>query len=96
MADLLIKNGRVIDPANNVDRKADLLIAGETVEKIGTIDCDCGHMTVIDAAGNQPFYGGTDAYYYSRSYFSTQRIDDGWRWPDRTQPTETPGDTWNQ
>ena len=31
---ILIKKGRLIDPANNVDKKADLLIVGENVEKI--------------------------------------------------------------
>jgi len=28
-------------------------------------------------------------------YKPIERIDDGWRWPDRTQPTATPGDKWN-
>jgi len=28
-------------------------------------------------------------------YKPVERIDDGWRWPDRTQPSPTPGDKWN-
>jgi len=28
-------------------------------------------------------------------YKPVEMIDDGWRWPDRTQPTATPGDKWN-
>ena len=32
---LLVKNGRVIDPANGVDGAQDVLIAGEKVERVG-------------------------------------------------------------
>ena len=46
---ILIKNGRLIDPANNVDKKADILIVGEKVEKIGSLDTDAD--TIIDAEG---------------------------------------------
>lgn len=46
---ILIKNGRLIDPANNVDTRTDLLIEGEKVAKIGSISDDC--ETVIDAKG---------------------------------------------
>lgn len=28
-------------------------------------------------------------------YKPVEKIDDGWRWPDRTQPTATPDDKWN-
>jgi D-amino peptidase len=28
-------------------------------------------------------------------YKPIEKIDDGWRWPDRPQPSETPNDTWN-
>jgi len=31
-SELLIKNGRVIDPANGVDKKCDLLIVDEKVD----------------------------------------------------------------
>ena len=49
MGKLLIKNGRVIDPANNVDKKADLLIVGEKIAKIGSVGKDCDLL--IDAEG---------------------------------------------
>ncbi len=35
---ILIKNGRIIDPANGVDQVGDLLIVGDKVEKIGRSD----------------------------------------------------------
>ena len=28
-------------------------------------------------------------------YKRIEKIDDGWRWPDRTQPSQTPNDIWN-
>jgi dihydroorotase len=66
MKKILIKNGRVIDPANNVDRKADVLISDETVEKIGTISEDCGDVTVIDAAGKLVTPGLIDIHVHFR------------------------------
>jgi len=44
---ILIKNGRVIDPANNFDQVADILIIGEKVAKVGSVQEDC--QCVIDA-----------------------------------------------
>ena len=38
---ILIKNGRIIDPANGIDKKADLLIVGEKVAQIGNVKQDC-------------------------------------------------------
>jgi dihydroorotase len=34
---LLIKNGRVIDPANKIDEKLDVLIVGGKIKKVGSI-----------------------------------------------------------
>jgi dihydroorotase len=34
---LLIKNGRVIDPANGIDQKADVLITDEKIQKVGNV-----------------------------------------------------------
>jgi len=34
-AELLIKNGRVIDPANGVDKKCDVLIVGDKIAEVG-------------------------------------------------------------
>ena len=61
---ILIKNGRVIDPANKVDRKTDLLIVGEEVEKIGRLDGDAD--TVIDAEGKLVTPGLIDIHVHFR------------------------------
>ncbi len=66
MKKILIKNGRLIDPANNVDRKADVLISDETVEKIGTISEDCGDVIVIDASGKLVTPGLIDIHVHFR------------------------------
>ena len=44
---MLIKNGRVIDPANGIDKKCDVLIADGTIAEIGSIEKPV--QTVIDA-----------------------------------------------
>ena len=36
--ELLIKNGRVIDPANNIDHKCDVLVADGKVAKVGKVE----------------------------------------------------------
>jgi len=54
-SELLIKNGRVIDPANGVDKKCDVLIVDEKIEEVGEKTQDPRLKTqdfkVIDAAG---------------------------------------------
>ena len=35
---------------------------------------------VVDAEGRQHTYGNSDAYYYGGSYFTKERLDEGWRW----------------
>lgn len=50
MTSLLIKNGRLIDPANNTDGDKDLLVKDgliEAVEKPGSIEA--GDSEIIDA-----------------------------------------------
>jgi len=47
--ELLIKNGRVIDPANGIDEVMDVLIIDGVVEKVGKIDQTA--EIVIDATG---------------------------------------------
>ncbi|MHC4995945.1 MAG: dihydroorotase [Planctomycetota bacterium] len=49
MPTLTIKNGRVIDPANGIDKKTDLLISGSKIEKIGKVSKPTG--PVFDATG---------------------------------------------
>jgi dihydroorotase len=61
---LLIKNGRIIDPANKVDQQADLLVVGEKVAQIGSIKSDCGN--VIDAAGKIVTPGLIDIHVHFR------------------------------
>ena len=61
---LLIKNGRIIDPANKVDKKADLLIVGEKVAQIGSIKSDCDN--IIDAKGKLVTPGLIDIHVHFR------------------------------
>jgi len=52
MASLLIAHGRVIDPANQIDQVADLLLAGGKVEKLGKLGGSRSQAdTVLDASG---------------------------------------------
>ena len=50
-SELLIKNGRVIDPANGIDQKCDVLITDGKVAEVGKIKKTV--QTVIDAEGKQ-------------------------------------------
>ncbi len=61
---ILIKNGRVIDPANNVDKKADLLVVGEKIAKIGSVGKDCDLL--IDAEGKLVVPGLIDIHVHFR------------------------------
>ncbi|MFH1653283.1 MAG: dihydroorotase, partial [Pseudomonadota bacterium] len=48
---MLIKGGRVIDPANNIDAVKDLLIEDGLISAIGMFDVSSGDVEVIDAKG---------------------------------------------
>ncbi|MHC4744494.1 MAG: hypothetical protein ACYS8Z_21475 [Planctomycetota bacterium] len=50
---LLIKNGRVIDPANNIDKKCDVLVGEGVIAQVGKIEGAQASAaeTVIDARG---------------------------------------------
>ena len=61
---ILIKNGRIIDPANKVDTQADLLVVGEKVAQIGSIKSDCEN--VIDAKGKIVTPGLIDIHVHFR------------------------------
>ncbi|MHC4154964.1 MAG: dihydroorotase [Planctomycetota bacterium] len=64
MQSLLIKNGRVIDPANGVDEKCDLLIVDGKIAEIGTVrESD---QTVIDASGKLVAPGLIDIHVHFR------------------------------
>ena len=48
MTDLLIKNGRIIDPANGIDGKGDVLVREGKIAEVGRVSVD-GATEVIDA-----------------------------------------------
>ena len=48
---ILIKNGRVMDPASGLDQKADVAIAGGRIVSIGDVPADFTHAKTIDATG---------------------------------------------
>ena len=64
MSDLLIKNGRVIDPANNVDAVTDVLIIDDNIAEIGKISKD--GVKTIDAAGKIVAPGLIDIHVHFR------------------------------
>jgi dihydroorotase len=61
---MLIKNGRIIDPANKVDKEADLLVVGEKIAEIGSVKSDCDN--VIDAKGKLVTPGLIDIHVHFR------------------------------
>jgi dihydroorotase len=62
---LLIKNGRVIDPSQNLDRQADLLIEGGRVVAIEARLSDSGHE-VLDATDQVVCPGFIDVHVHMR------------------------------
>ncbi|MEK7701647.1 MAG: dihydroorotase [candidate division NC10 bacterium] len=63
---LLVRHGRVIDPANNVDAVQDLLIAGGTIEKLGkSLGAPAG-AEVVDARGKIVCPGFIDIHVHLR------------------------------
>jgi dihydroorotase len=62
--ELLIKNGRVIDPANGIDEKCDILIVNGLVSDIGKIEKRA--QTVIDATGKLVTPGLIDIHVHFR------------------------------
>jgi dihydroorotase len=66
--ELLIKNGRVIDPANNLDKKCDVLIADGKVAQVGQINgaVEKSAARVIDATGKLVTPGLIDMHVHFR------------------------------
>lgn len=62
--ELLIKNGRVIDPANGIDKKCDVLIVEDKIAAIGRIEKQA--EKVIDAAGKLVVPGLLDIHVHFR------------------------------
>ncbi len=63
-SELLIKNGRVIDPANSIDRECDVLIVDGKIVEVGKIEKSA--QTVIDAAGKLVTPGLIDIHVHLR------------------------------
>jgi len=66
--ELLIKNGRVIDPANNIDKKCDLLVVDGQIAEVGNIKGPFAESAqkVIDAAGKLVVPGLIDIHVHFR------------------------------
>ena len=69
--ELLIKNGRVIDPANGIDKVCDVLIVDEKIAEVKEKIEDSGprsqdHRTVIDASGKLVVPGLIDIHVHFR------------------------------
>ena len=65
--ELLIKNGRVIDPANGIDEVCDVLVSGEQIAKVGKVDASkAGDAEVIDATGKIVAPGLIDIHVHFR------------------------------
>ena len=62
--ELLIKNGRVIDPANNIDKKCDVLIVDGKIAEVGKIEKSV--KTIIDATGKLVTPGLIDIHVHFR------------------------------
>ena len=65
MGTILIKNGRLVDPANNIDKIMDVLISDYRISKVSeNIDCDADD--VIDASGLAVMPGFIDLHVHLR------------------------------
>ena len=65
MSKILLKNGRVIDPANGVDETTDLLIVDQKISQIGEIKEGDG-MKVVDCSGKIVMPGAIDLHVHLR------------------------------
>ena len=63
-SELLIKNGRVIDPANNIDEKCDVLVTEGKIAAVGKVEKDV--KNVIDAQGKLVTPGLIDIHVHFR------------------------------
>ena len=65
MADLLLRGGRLVDPAGEADATCDVLIAGGRIEAVGT-GLDPGRAEVIDVDGAIVAPGFVDTHVHLR------------------------------
>jgi len=63
-SELLIKNGRIIDPASGIDKKCDVLIADGKIAEVGSVNKTV--QTVIDAEGKLVTPGLIDIHVHFR------------------------------
>jgi len=63
-SELLIKDGRVIDPANGIDKKCDVLIADEKIAEVGSVKKTV--QKIIDARGKLVTPGFIDIHVHFR------------------------------
>jgi dihydroorotase len=63
---LLIKNGRVIDPASSVDAVQDVLLKGDRVERVGANLAVPSDTTILDASGKIVCPGFIDLHVHLR------------------------------
>jgi dihydroorotase len=63
-SEFLIKNGRVIDPANGIDKECDVLIADDKIAAVGKVEKSA--QKVIDAAGKLVTPGLIDIHVHFR------------------------------
>jgi dihydroorotase len=65
---VLIRNGRVIDPANNIDKQCDVLIADGKIAQVGRVNEVSAHSVsrVIDATGKLVTPGLIDIHVHFR------------------------------
>ncbi|NLF30165.1 MAG: dihydroorotase [Planctomycetes bacterium] len=75
MSDLLIRRGRVIDPAGGVDKRADVLIRKNRIERVGRVADDAvpAGCTVIDARGKLVCPGLIDLHVHCREPGSEEK-----------------------
>ena len=63
-SELLIKNGRVIDPANGIDKECDVLIIDDKIADVGKVEKPA--QKVIDATGKLVTPGLIDIHVHFR------------------------------
>ena len=72
---ILIKNGRVIDPKNNIDEKLDIIIKDERIYKIGHFQDNVEYEKIIDAEGKIVSPGLIDVHVHFRDPGFTYKED---------------------
>ncbi len=81
MKDLIVKNGRIIDPANNFDAVGDILVRDGVVKQVGTTVSAGPGSEIIDARGKVVCPGFVDLHCHLRQpgYEAKETIATGTR-----------------